>query len=199
MIGKLYEYSLQHSKCREISWSFVPHFGIRHGALSDPWWRHQMETFSALLALCAGNSPVPGEFPAQRSVTRSFDVFFDLRPNKRLSKQLWNWWIYTPSCPSWRHCNANEGPRTFEGLLYHEQDDFVMFQMTRSTADTAGWERLSKRHLRWHPFDLMPWMHVKILLIAWKLISQRVPMQLCNGTLTLPQITEHVWAELVDG
>ena len=27
------------------------------------WWRHQMETFSALLALCAGNSPVPGEFP----------------------------------------------------------------------------------------------------------------------------------------
>ena len=40
-----------------------------------PWWRHQMETFSALLVICAGNSPVPGEFPAQRPVTRSFDVF----------------------------------------------------------------------------------------------------------------------------
>ena len=39
------------------------------------WWRHQMETFSALLAICAGNSPVPGEFPAQRPVPRSFDVF----------------------------------------------------------------------------------------------------------------------------
>ena len=38
------------------------------------WWRHQMETFSALLAICAGNSPVPGEFPSQRPVTRSFDV-----------------------------------------------------------------------------------------------------------------------------
>ena len=38
-----------------------------------------METFSALLDLCAGNSPVTGEFPAQRLVTRSFDVFFDLR------------------------------------------------------------------------------------------------------------------------
>ena len=49
------------------------------------WWRHQMETFSASLAICAGNSPVPGEFPAQRPVTRSFDVFFDLRLNKRLS------------------------------------------------------------------------------------------------------------------
>ena len=40
-----------------------------------PWWRDKMETFSALLALCAGNSPVTGEFPAQRPVTRSFDVF----------------------------------------------------------------------------------------------------------------------------
>ena len=39
------------------------------------WWRHQMETFSALLAICAGNSPVSGEFPSQRPVTRSFDFF----------------------------------------------------------------------------------------------------------------------------
>ena len=49
--------------------------------LEIPWWRHQMETFSASLAICAGNSPVPGELPAQRPVTRSFDVFFDLRLN----------------------------------------------------------------------------------------------------------------------
>ena len=45
-----------------------------------------METFSALLAICAGNSPVTGEFLTQRPVTRSFDVFFDLHLNKRLSK-----------------------------------------------------------------------------------------------------------------
>ena len=44
-----------------------------------------METFSELLAFFAGNSPVPGEFPAQRPVTRNFNIFFDLRPNKRLS------------------------------------------------------------------------------------------------------------------
>ena len=44
------------------------------------WWRHQMEAFSALLAIRAVNSPVTGKFPAQRPVTRSFDVFFDLRP-----------------------------------------------------------------------------------------------------------------------
>ena len=46
-----------------------------------------METFSALLALCAKNSSVTGEFPSQRPVTRSFEIFFDLRPNERLNKQ----------------------------------------------------------------------------------------------------------------
>ena len=61
------------------------------------WWRHQMETLSALLALCAGNSPVTGEFPSQRPVTRNFDVSFDLRLNKRLDKQSWGWWFETPS------------------------------------------------------------------------------------------------------
>ena len=66
-----------------------------------------METFSALLAICAGNSPVPSEFSAQRPVTRSFDVFFDLRLNKRLSKQSWGWWFATLPCPSWRHCNGS--------------------------------------------------------------------------------------------
>ena len=71
------------------------------------WWRHQMETFSALLAIYAGNSQVPGEFPAQRPVTRSFDVFFDLRLNKRLSKQSWDWWSETISCILWRHRNVS--------------------------------------------------------------------------------------------
>ena len=47
---------------------------INHAA----WRRHQMETFSALLALCEGNWPVTSEFPAQRSVTRSFDIFFEI-------------------------------------------------------------------------------------------------------------------------
>ena len=53
----------------------------------------------------AGISPVTGEFPAQRPVTRSFNVFFDLRLNKRLSKQSRGWWFGTQPCPLWRHCN----------------------------------------------------------------------------------------------
>ena len=74
---------------------------------SSAWWRHQMETFSALLAICAGNSPVPGEFPTQRPVTRSFDVYFDLRPDNRLSKQSWGWWFETLSHSLWRHRNGD--------------------------------------------------------------------------------------------
>ena len=72
----------------------------------SPWWRHETEAFSALLAICAENSPAPGEFPAHRPVTRSFDVFFDLRLNKRLSKQSCGWWFETPWRPLWRHRNA---------------------------------------------------------------------------------------------
>ena len=68
------------------------------------WWRHQMETFSALLAFCVRNSPVTGEFPTQMPVTQSFDVFCDL--HKRLNKPPRGWWSETPSCSLWRHCNV---------------------------------------------------------------------------------------------
>ena len=74
------------------------------------WWRHQMETFSALLALCAGNSPVTGECPSQRPQTRRFDVLFDLRLNRRLSIQSRRWWFGTLSRPRWRHSNVEGYP-----------------------------------------------------------------------------------------
>ena len=82
-------------------------FGTQFYIVLSAWWRHQIETFYALLAICAGNSPVPGEFPTQRPVTRGFDVFFDLRLNKPLSKQWWCWWFETLSRPLWRHCNEH--------------------------------------------------------------------------------------------
>ena len=79
------------------------------------WWRHQMETFSVLLALCVGNSPVTGEFPTQIPVTRICDVFVDLRLNKRLRKQSRGWLFETPSRSSRRqyvsemnHCEQIE-------------------------------------------------------------------------------------------
>ena len=55
--------------------------------------------------LC-GEFTGPGEIPTQRPVTRSFDVYFDLRLNKRLHKQPWGWWFETPSWSLWRQCNG---------------------------------------------------------------------------------------------
>ena len=59
-----------------------------------------MEIISALLAICAGIHR------SQRPVTRSFGVFFDLRLNKRLSKQSWGWWFDTSSRPLGHRCNV---------------------------------------------------------------------------------------------
>ena len=83
------------------------------------WWRHQIESFCALLALCAGNLPVPGKFPStgefhpQRPMRRSFEVFFNLCLNKRLSKQSWGWWFEKPSHPLRRHSNETHIPVFF--------------------------------------------------------------------------------------
>ena len=87
-------------------------------------WRHQIEPFPTLLALCVGNSPVTGEFPFQRPVTRSFYVFFDLCVNNRLIKQSGGWWFVTPPSSLWRHHNdvrwnqQDRSKRIFITLLY---------------------------------------------------------------------------------
>ena len=63
-------------------------------------WKH----FRVTDPLC-GEFTGPGAFPIQRPVTRSFDIFFDLRLSERLSKQSSGWWFETPPRPLWRHCN----------------------------------------------------------------------------------------------
>ena len=62
-----------------------------------------MKTFSGPYE---GNPPVTGGFPLSRPVTRSFDIFIDLRLNKRLSKQSRRRWFETPSRSLWHHCNG---------------------------------------------------------------------------------------------
>ena len=98
------------------------------------WWRHQIETISALLALCVGNSPVTGEFPSQRPVTRGFDIFFDLRPNKRLSKQSRRCWFETPACSLWRHCNEQQRTQdwlqNFGGVFVKLPSEIIILKKT---------------------------------------------------------------------
>ena len=83
---------------------------------SVTWWCHQIDNIFRVTA------HLHGEFtgPAQRPVTRSFDVFFDLHLNKRLSKHSWGWWFETSSCPLWCHCNAARVP-------YHFTDGYLVF------------------------------------------------------------------------
>ena len=88
-----------------------------------------MEAFSALLAFCAGNSPVTSEFPAQRPVTRSFDVFVDLDLNQQLSTHWRRWWFETPSRPLWRHCYEITGPV----VLNHSSDGKRFYVITSSS------------------------------------------------------------------
>ena len=68
-------------------------------------------------AISAGNSPVTGEFSEQMPVTQNFDVSFDLRLNKRLSKHSWGWWFETPSRSLWRHCHDVETLRQRRAYL----------------------------------------------------------------------------------
>ena len=132
------------------------------------WWRHQMETFSALLAICAGNSPISGEFPTQRPVTRSFDVFFDLCLNKRLSKQSRGWWFETLSRPLSRHCNEVmmyfESMQSDTWFLYWKDQD-QEFQLT----ETSSWWNC-------HCFGISIW------LFQWHILYYTVPV-----VMTLPK------------
>ena len=113
-----------------------PHHVLAHHPGANAWWRHQMETFSALLALCEGNPPVTGGPPSQRPVTRRFDVFFDLRLNKRLSKQSRRRWFETQSRSLWRHCDFNEHAHFVHvGLLSDVPYSTI-------TAKHSGWSAL---------------------------------------------------------
>ena len=82
----------------------------------------------------------PGEFPTQRPVTRSFDVFFDLRLNKRLSKQPWGWWFETLSWSLWRHRNEwNSHGR-------HGQYSILILNSINPRRNTTTCESLLWRH-----------------------------------------------------
>ena len=106
-----HEWSFFHSMDKSV---LLDSFRMHHRGWA--WWRSQLEIFSALLAFvvrCSAslarfeaNSPVTGEFPSQRPLTRSFDVFFHLRLNQQLSKQWIHRWFETPSRWLWCHCNV---------------------------------------------------------------------------------------------
>ena len=105
------------------NWQYVDVVAWSHQAITwtnvdqDSWHNHMASMMTSsngnifrITGHLCGEFTGPGEFPTQRPVTRSFGVFFDLRPNRRLSKHRWGWWFEMPSCPLWRHCNDTGPP-----------------------------------------------------------------------------------------
>ena len=128
----------------------IPVLWYRHGRNKMIWWRHQMETFSALLAICAGNSQVTGELPAQRPVTRSLDVLFHLHLNKRLSKQSWGCWYETPSRSLWRHCYDTIVFRIHIGDLNKSRHTVDLFESVNTFYYTSNFARINSYGLHNH-------------------------------------------------
>ena len=101
------------------------------------WWRNQMETFSAFLALCGGNPPVSGGYSSQRPETWSFDVFFDVRLNKRLSKQSRYRCFETPGRSLWRHCKETPWWRSWSGRPTSDQRNTCTYRHCRNVEGTV--------------------------------------------------------------
>ena len=104
--------------------------------------------------LLCGEFTGPGEFPAHRPVTRSFDVFFDLRLNKRLIKQPWGWWFETPSWSLWRQCNIQTNWRVatsppLSKIVYVFKGWFVI--LCYITVKSVWWLLMT-----WRPNDTRP-------------------------------------------
>ena len=138
--------------------------------------------------LC-GEFTGPGEFPPQRPVTRSFDVFFDLRLNKLLGKQWWGWWFETLWRPLWRHRNAFYLPRQW--MAYH---CLLRENQTRTISGTEA--------------DYIQGSHGSIKFMMWEktlrsnarditkqfVISNNRMLQTCCMVRNVRENAGHVWS-----
>ena len=128
--------------------------------------------FSALLAICAENSPVSSEFPTQRPVTRSFDVFFDLRLNKRLSKQSRGWWFEMLSRPFWRHCNDIFEIRSY--FLTYSACSKPMWSRTEAANNLK--KTLTEIYNRWNAIGLKIWKIISLYIFTCIADAISIPM-----------------------
>ena len=107
--------------------------------------------------------------PRKRPVKRSFDVYFDLRLNKRLSKQAWGWWFETPSCPIWRHCNDCRTLVRGRGGKCVRRKFRIFFSLFVHFAHwySIAWNRYEVR-------DIIPWEMLTKMVISWLLNVEKI-------------------------
>ena len=153
----------------------IHRFSVRVASPVTRYLTTPHDDVSAKLAIFPGNSSVTGEFPAQRPVTRSFDVFLVLRPNKRLSKQSRGWWFQMHSRPLWRHCNLsaslpgvvrlasrrwrhsdlNLGINSYIPALTHWGRDKMAATSQTTLSNAFSWMKISEFRLEFH-WSLFP-------------------------------------------
>ena len=128
----------------------------RHAAeFEQPAFKPTMMTpsngniFSVIGHLC-GEFTGPRWIPALRPVTRSFAVFFDPHPNKRLSKQWRGWWFETLLCLSWRHRN-----------------DHLFSSIIEDNCSVGQYKKFLKRHLIFHDIYLDWPLEDVIIHLTW--------------------------------
>ena len=115
LLSKIYD------ECRHYATINIKHYCTQHAMMTSS----NENIFRVTGHLC-GEFTGHREFPAQRPVTRSFDVFYDLRLIKRLSKQWWGWWFETPSYPLWHYCNAHLGGGSWVAIQPSKTDQHVL-------------------------------------------------------------------------
>ena len=130
-----------------------------------------METFCALQALCAGNSPVTGGFPSQKPVTRSFDIFFDLRQNIRLKKQPIPRWFETALRSLCRRSNVQIKVWEYQAVVQYFNSNFEqhLFFIEANGSQNCMW-----LHNQLHPFYRLG--YTIYLIFWWVLMSYDVPL-----------------------
>ena len=144
----------------------------------------------------AGNSPVTGEFPSHRPVTRSFDVCFDLRLNKRLSKQSRRRWVEAPSRSLWRHCNVvpNNDPMIRAAVGWFGVQRVTLFQFWIGITGQFGgfralwkeWPQIWHTALPWLPFlEINYILHSAAVKSLWCQIIQKLVLSRGGNKLNI--------------
>ena len=113
---------LLHGLMKGCAWVSETSFQLKRNMLCKHF---QCRFLDHLMTSSNGNilrvtGPLWGEFPSQRPVTWSFEIFFDLRLNKRLSKPSRDWCFETPSRSLWRHCNESRDSWRLRSLYCQE-------------------------------------------------------------------------------
>ena len=141
--------------------------------------------------LC-GEFTGPGEFPTQRPVTRSFDVFFDLPLNKRLSKQPWGWSFETPSWSLWRHRNDHKNMTQIIHPLVGLSSHFNAFDLKCGSSSRNIISNTLHKHGNVAYIETQMWSNTGVFIkdFIWIIFTSNLPGATIESTALIMLVSE---------